>query len=103
MQRSQLIDLLTAWLSEDPRVMALWLGGSLGRQSGDAYSDIDLYVAVDEADFEPFYQAVPGEVGKRVPLLHAVEFAFRRTSPTERVWFLHPEGLLAELPPLPAP
>jgi hypothetical protein len=36
----------------DERVVALWLGGSLARGAGDAYSDIDLRVAVDPADLE---------------------------------------------------
>jgi hypothetical protein len=36
----------------DERVVALWLGGSLARGEGDAYSDIDLRVAVDPADLE---------------------------------------------------
>ena len=38
------------WVVE--RVVALWLGGSLARGEGDAYSDIDLRVAVDPADLE---------------------------------------------------
>lgn len=35
----------------DPTVVALWLGGSLGRGAGDAYSDVDLRVAVTPAAF----------------------------------------------------
>ena len=34
----------------DERVVALWLGGSLAAGTGDAYSDIDLRVAVPPAD-----------------------------------------------------
>lgn len=35
---------------QDERVVALWLGGSLAAGTGDAYSDIDLRVAVLPAD-----------------------------------------------------
>jgi predicted nucleotidyltransferase len=35
----------------DPAVVALWLGGSLARGEGDAYSDVDLRVAVTPAAF----------------------------------------------------
>lgn len=35
----------------DPKVAALWLGGSLARGEGDAYSDVDLRVAVGPEDF----------------------------------------------------
>jgi hypothetical protein len=92
MDRTLLLERLTTWLEADPRIQAIWLGGSLGRYAGDAYSDIDLYVAVAEADFAPFYAQVPSLVAERLPLLHVTEFAFRRDSPTERVWFLYVEG-----------
>ena len=35
---------------QDEQVVALWLGGSLAAGTGDAYSDIDLRVAVPPAD-----------------------------------------------------
>jgi hypothetical protein len=45
-----------SWLAPaiwvDERVVALWLRGSLARGDGDAYSDIDLRVAVAPADLE---------------------------------------------------
>ncbi|RIK38447.1 MAG: hypothetical protein DCC55_21090 [Chloroflexi bacterium] len=42
----------------EPAVVALWLGGSLARGAGDAYSDVDLRVAVtpeafSDTDFPP--------------------------------------------------
>jgi predicted nucleotidyltransferase len=64
MDRTLLLERLTTWLEADPRIQALWLGGSLGRYAGDAYSDIDLYVAVAEADFAPFYAQVPSLVAE---------------------------------------
>lgn len=46
------IALLAPRLWEDARVAAVWVGGSLARGAGDAYSDIDLRVAVDAADLD---------------------------------------------------
>jgi predicted nucleotidyltransferase len=43
--------LVLADLWAEPSVMALWLGGSLARGAGDAYSDVDLRVAVTPAAF----------------------------------------------------
>ncbi|HVF06155.1 MAG TPA: nucleotidyltransferase domain-containing protein [Frankiaceae bacterium] len=37
-------------LANDPRVRAVWLGGSAARGVADAGSDLDLLVAVDDAD-----------------------------------------------------
>ena len=40
--------------SADPRVRALWVGGSVARGEADAYSDLDLVVTVSDADFDAF-------------------------------------------------
>ncbi|MDQ6693648.1 MAG: nucleotidyltransferase domain-containing protein [Chloroflexota bacterium] len=37
-------------LQDDPRVVAAWLAGSLGRGTGDALSDIDLWVILDDKE-----------------------------------------------------
>jgi predicted nucleotidyltransferase len=51
-QTPRLIEIARAvW--EDPRVVALWLGGSFARQAGDQYSDIDLRIAVRPEDYAP--------------------------------------------------
>ena len=44
--QSQAIRALAPRLWENKQVMAIWLGGSLAAGTGDAYSDIDLRVAV---------------------------------------------------------
>lgn len=49
-QRKRLA-LLLGDLWADPTVVALWLGGSLARGAGDAYSDVDLRVAVTPVAF----------------------------------------------------
>lgn len=48
-----------AWLAQtlvqlqgDPRVDAAWLFGSLGRGDADELSDVDLFVIVNDADFD---------------------------------------------------
>lgn len=43
-----LIDHLTTFLSADERVLGAWLSGSLGKDEGDEWSDIDLIVLVDD-------------------------------------------------------
>lgn len=44
--RDTLLSRLTGLLRADERVRALWLSGSLGRGTGDAYSDLDLLAVV---------------------------------------------------------
>lgn len=51
--QQDLIARLTRALSQDPRIQALWLSGSLGKGQGDAWSDVDLTAMVEEADIRP--------------------------------------------------
>ena len=51
-QRPLLIELAHD-LWADPNVVALWLGGSLARGTGDAHSDVDLRVALAGTDQAP--------------------------------------------------
>src|SRR5262245_14057133 len=41
-------------LADEPAVRALWLSGSLARRDADAHSDLDLLIAVADADFDAF-------------------------------------------------
>lgn len=50
-ERDVLREGITHLLTDDPRIAASWLFGSLGRGGGDALSDIDLFVAVHDAAF----------------------------------------------------
>lgn len=45
-----LLDQLLAALAADPRVRSVWLSGSFARGAGDAWSDVDVTVVVDEPD-----------------------------------------------------
>ena len=46
--RDALIERLTLGLAADDRIAAAWLGGSLGRGDGDDWSDIDLWLAIED-------------------------------------------------------
>lgn len=53
----------------DPRVVAAFLGGSYAKGTADAYSDLDLYVIVADADYETFFagrQAFVTQLGEPV-------------------------------------
>lgn len=45
-ERDLLLRRIEAVLAADERVVAAWLGGSLGRGTGDVWSDLDLWVTV---------------------------------------------------------
>jgi predicted nucleotidyltransferase len=47
--RDELLDRLLQLLKGDPRVVAAWLAGSLGRGEGDAWADCDVSIVVDDA------------------------------------------------------
>ncbi|HVA88790.1 MAG TPA: nucleotidyltransferase domain-containing protein [Chloroflexota bacterium] len=47
--RDALLERITIQLAADSRVVAAWLFGSLGRQSADGLSDIDLWLVIEDA------------------------------------------------------
>lgn len=51
-ERDALILRATGLLQSDERIVAAWLAGSLGRGDGDAFSDVDLWVVVRDAEME---------------------------------------------------
>jgi hypothetical protein len=51
-ERTELLHRATAELERDPRIMAAWLFGSLGRGEADALSDLDIFVIVDDKHIE---------------------------------------------------
>lgn len=65
MTRDELIAKSQAVLERDPRVRAMWLAGSLGRGDADAYSDVDLLVAVAE-------EALPSVLAEAEQILRRV-------------------------------
>jgi len=57
-EQQGLADAIAGVLAEDPAIEAAWLGGSLGRAAGDAYSDVDVLALVSAG-------ATPAEAGLR--------------------------------------
>lgn len=56
------------WAHED--VVALWIGGSLGRGEGDAYSDVDLRVAVRPEAIEQWRTLDPSPIFGQQDVMH---------------------------------
>lgn len=54
MDNDELLTRITGTLAEDRRVLAAWLAGSHGRGCPDRYSDIDVWVVVDQSDRDGF-------------------------------------------------
>ena len=63
---------LSQRLWQNPDIVALWLGGSLAVGKGDAYSDIDLRIAVKETAFSNWEVPDLDEVFGQACLAHAV-------------------------------
>lgn len=55
----ELVGAMSSHLSVGVGVLAVWLGGSLGRRSGDRYSDIDVYYLVRDEQFDTMSSEVP--------------------------------------------
>jgi len=70
-QQQSLTERLQSLLEADPRIEALWLGGSLGRGAGDAFSDIDLIALVPEGQSAATGQAYVRDLGRSVPCVIA--------------------------------
>ena len=51
-ERDALLGRIVQELERDARVCAAWLSGSFGRGVEDEWSDLDLHVAVEDADFD---------------------------------------------------
>jgi hypothetical protein len=68
--RDALLVRLTAALRADERIRAAWLTGSLGRGSGDRYSDVDVLVAVADADRPALLDDWSGLADSVAPIVH---------------------------------
>lgn len=70
-RQTAVLERLVSALRTDSRVKSCWLGGSLGRGEGDAWSDLDLHVMVSDVDYLSFgetaYQLL---LGAATPLMH---------------------------------
>ena len=53
-KRDELLARIAQELEADDRVLAAWLAGSFGRGVADAWSDLDLHIAVADDAFTAF-------------------------------------------------
>jgi len=63
--QDRLIERACEVLEADERVLACWLEGSFGRGTADAWSDVDLHVAVSDANWSAFRREAR-EILKRI-------------------------------------
>jgi predicted nucleotidyltransferase len=55
--RNDILSRIVRALEQDGRVVAAWLTGSIGRGEDDAWSDLDLHVAIEDAHLDPWWEA----------------------------------------------
>jgi len=68
-RREDLIARLEALVRDDPRLVALWLQGSLADGTSDPLSDVDAFIAVDDEAFEEITGEPEVLVGRIAPIL----------------------------------
>src|ERR671911_221465 len=87
--RDELLARVSSVLEADARVTCAWLSGSYGRGEADEWSDLDLHVAVDDEQFEPFiadHKALFARCGDQ---LHVISHGIRSWSmPNGRFWLV---------------
>lgn len=72
-EREAMLRDLVRQLEEDPRIFGTWLHGSLGRGTADAWSDIDIWVVVENEHFSSVIEARYEEVARIGQLVLTVE------------------------------
>ena len=53
-ERNALLERATSWLLDDPKIVATWLFGSLGRGDEDDLSDLDIFVVTKDEAIQNF-------------------------------------------------
>jgi len=54
-KRDQVLEGFRDACKTDPRVLAAFVGGSVAAGTADRYSDLDLYLVVDDSDYDGFF------------------------------------------------
>jgi predicted nucleotidyltransferase len=103
--RDRLLERIVEHVQEDSRVEAAWLSGSFGRGEADAWSDLDLHIAVVDEQFEAYlserprlYEAVGRTILIQPEMLQSDSQAGARfqlvyfTGPVEVDWNIGPVG-----------
>ncbi|MGC1679319.1 MAG: hypothetical protein WA740_17440 [Candidatus Binataceae bacterium] len=74
-RRGELVARATEILSKDSRFVAGWLEGSLADGSADSYSDIDLYLCVDDQAWDEVWANRLPVIGRFAPILVPLDIA----------------------------
>lgn len=77
MDQQTLIARVTAALEPDQRVRALFLSGSFGRGTADAWSDVDLVALIAKADQEGFTAGWRAVLEGIVPIVYYTQLPFK--------------------------
>jgi predicted nucleotidyltransferase len=88
------LDRFVAACGEDTRVVAAFLGGSHAAGTADEYSDLDLYLIVDDQNYDTFFaerRAFLGRLGEPVFFEDFSDFGF------DMVVFIFSDGVEGEL------
>lgn len=67
MHRDALVHKISSTLAADDRVRGAWLSGSLGRGDADLYSDVDVWISVEENDRDAFIEDWPATARSIAP------------------------------------
>jgi hypothetical protein len=76
MDQHAFIARITPLLEPDLRVRALFLSGSFGRGTDDAFSDVDLVALVDPSEHQSFAGAWRGTLEQIAPVVHFFQVPF---------------------------
>ena len=106
-ESKELLTQITNYLVNDPRVMAAWLFGSLGRGDADELSDIDIFVVVTDECIQEIVaqrEQFVNQIGKTVFFVEAPQNAPQDggylmayydtpTGPHQVDWYWQPQSL----------
>lgn len=71
-ERDALLATVLAVVQRDPRVTAAWLAGSIGRGSADRWSDLDLWLAIEDRELPAIVADPVAFVNAIVPVTMAI-------------------------------
>src|ERR1044071_218812 len=90
-EQQSLVDAISAVLQGDPRIEAAWLAGSLGRNAGDEFSDVDVVVLCPDGTANEI-AAKPGLLNFAKPVLINTGFAKLSSPGLAAISFAVPSG-----------
>src|SRR5208282_4104559 len=74
-RRGEVLAALVPLVQREPEVRALWLQGSLARGDADALSDIDAYLAIEDAAFDAIFDRRLALIAELGPVLASADAA----------------------------